>query len=66
MSKKDYVLIASVIRDSVEGQKEGSHRVVSSANAVISNIAYYMAEKLKGDNIKFDSGRFLTACGVEQ
>jgi hypothetical protein len=52
MSKKDYVLIASAISES---------RVFAG-----SDDKNGITLKLQRENPRFDSGRFLVACGVEQ
>ena len=64
MSKKDYILLASVIKDNVDGQKADSHRVVASADIAIYNIAQGLAVELQKENRAFDKNRFLTACGL--
>lgn len=66
MTKKDYELIAGVIRDSVDGQKRGSHRIVSEPNTIIQNIVWGLIEKLERENSKFNREKFLEACGVEE
>ena len=52
MSKKDYVLIAKVFADN-----NGIENVQA--------LAVQLAKVLGGENPRFDSGRFLKACGVE-
>lgn len=52
MTKKDYVLIARVLRECAD-------------TAVGKGIAKRMAEELKRDNGAFRRDTFLSACGVE-
>ena len=53
MSKKDYVLIARVFNGVLED------------NLTSSQVAMVLADVLASTNPRFDRGRFLTACGVE-
>ena len=60
MSKKDYVLIAKVIM---------AERITWCKDAIIAHkaidsIAHTLAQTLKLENPRFDSDRFLTACGI--
>ena len=57
MTKKDYILIAGVIKAQAEGWK-----AESSQARVISDLAYAMASALVSTNPLFDRERFLTAC----
>lgn len=57
MTRKDYVLIASVIA--------GMPSFAPSLRAQRDSCARAFAEKLAADNPRFDRGRFLAACGVE-
>ncbi len=73
MTKKDYEMLARVIRPQVDNARtirliEGSNGVegnlVSSAmSKVISTLAYNMVQHLKADNARFDHKRFYEACG---
>lgn len=56
MSRKDYELIADAIRDVIEDHKGD----LTSADAVARKIA----DALSRDNPRFDSKRFITACGL--
>lgn len=58
MTKKDYELIASVLRDEYI-YSPPEHK------KVIEGVAELMAQRLRGDNIRFDSLRFYQACGIE-
>ena len=61
MTRKDYVLIAEVIKTQIEMsiKFEEEESLVSA-----KNIAYDLASKISQDNPRFDRGRFLVACGV--
>lgn len=61
MTRKDYVLIAEVIKTQIElSLKFGE----DDARYGAQNIAYDLASKLSQDNPRFDRSRFLQACGV--
>ncbi len=55
MTKKDYELIANVLLNAKRFKEEGEDS--------IETIAYMFCEVLTGDNVRFDSKRFLAACG---
>lgn len=54
MTKKDYVLIASVFANH-------DNEIRS-----IADVAEGLADMLERDNPRFDRSRFLKACGIEQ
>jgi hypothetical protein len=61
MTRKDYVMIAEVIKTQIElSLKFGE----DDARYGAENIAQDLATKLGEDNPRFDRGRFLAACGV--
>lgn len=71
MTRKDYVLIAEVLKNALDGQKPNSHCQVKDATTAIYNIANDMADRLRqasgytlNGNKSFDKTKFLTACGV--
>ena len=59
MTRKDYVMIAEVIADLMADFNNGRSDEVS-----LSLVAQELANALEADNDRFDSARFLTACGV--
>lgn len=61
MTKKHYELIAKVIRQETESYPKHSPEYLA-IGFLVSNLA----EKLKGDNINFNSDRFFRACGLEE
>jgi hypothetical protein len=60
MTRKDYVMIAEVIADLMADFNNGRSDEVS-----LSLVAQELANALEADNDRFDSARFLTACGVK-
>lgn len=63
MSKKDYELIASTVKEVLSEYQSGSLSTVPPLR-VVENMAYRLAEELAGDNPRFDADCFLTACGI--
>jgi hypothetical protein len=61
MTRKDYVLIAQVIKTQID-MSDKFQEELSKVGA--QNIAYDLAWKLGEDNPRFDRARFLEACGV--
>ena len=59
MTRKDYVLIAQIL-------KQNSKDFIAGEDgfAVIQIIAKQLADALETDNPRFDRDRFLVACGV--
>lgn len=61
MTRKDYVLIAEVIKTQIEMSIKFEEE---ESLAGAKNIAYDLALRLSNDNPRFDRDRFLVACGV--
>ena len=59
MTKKDYILIASVIRETVATR--GVHQ---DTTEYVIYLAHHMAAKLRIDNSQFNCDKFLQECGV--
>ncbi len=59
MTRKDYVLIARVIKESMRDTKDGKKIIIDS---LVDN----MAHELYHDNARFDYNRFAKACGIEE
>lgn len=57
MTRQDYVMIASAIRDSLPDEGE------AFARRMLRQAADFIADGCKADNPRFDRKRFLTACG---
>jgi hypothetical protein len=60
MSRKDYEAIAAMLRQHIVGGITADEQ--ATARAIAGNLAGHFAQ----DNARFDSERFLTACGVAQ
>ena len=60
MTKKDYELIAGAIRVQVN-----EHRAKGNKDEVqaIMGLTSYLAGRLQGENPRFDTQRFIEACG---
>lgn len=70
MTKKDYELIASVIRGRIENTKmldklDWSQKDIDTGVAVLEQLTYYLANQLETKNPRFDYNRFIKACGLE-
>lgn len=59
MTKKDYILIAEVLN--TLGQRAEAVQMTGLHRKTCEE----MSEKLQADNTRFDSIRFLEACGVK-
>ena len=62
MTKKDYIIFASVIKQHIEdeGGKENP-----SAKIALERLAKTLCSIFQEDNARFDRTRFLAACGIE-
>lgn len=58
MTKKDYIIIAKAINEMYLGHKDWVRNLEQVGNK--------FAETLKADNPRFDTERFLTACGINK
>jgi len=65
MTRKDYVLLATALRNARPGFYHDVTQA-SPAQTVWLASAYSVADALTKDNPRFDSDRFLTACGVNE
>lgn len=61
MTRKDYELIAGCLRDEI-AVSEANHEIVSPV--ALKECARALARDLGNDNNRFDSLRFLRACGL--
>ncbi len=59
MSKKDYELIAAIIRQAGNDAMGGY-----TAQGVVTQITQQFAELARADNPRFDRARFMDACGL--
>jgi hypothetical protein len=62
MTKKDFELIAKVISDLVQDQKE---RGAFANNPDLHTVAEWFADELEEINPRFDRVKFRDACGVK-
>jgi|688.fasta_scaffold1114103_3 hypothetical protein len=60
MTRKDYILIAKTISDLMADFNNCGDDSVS-----LALVSQELASALKTDNPRFDTARFLTACGVK-
>jgi len=70
MTKKDYELIASVIKGRMDNAIESYHfgysdKDIQHATNTLADLADFMAYELSQDNPRFDRQRFLQACGIK-
>lgn len=63
MTKRDYVLLASILRNYCTN--EHVELFTDDQLALFRGMTKGIAKELKVDNPKFDETRFLTACGIE-
>lgn len=61
MTKKDYILLAQALKDNHPTINDGMIHL-----SVWNSIVLDIAKALQSDNPRFDSARFLTACGYTQ
>lgn len=59
MSRKDYQLIAQAVREAREVLDGGR-----SDQMVIDTVVISLTNKLSGDNVRFDRGKFIKACEI--
>lgn len=60
MTKKDYILIAEVLKKYTNAMSKVDYKV--TGYALVDEIILALADKLQAQNPRFDSERFLTAC----
>jgi len=63
MTRKDYVIIADAIKGAFNYEKDFNQDEESAR--VVKYVAHTLALSLQFDNPRFDSARFLDACGVK-
>lgn len=59
MTRKDYELLAKVLRESVVHRVDGLGRAYLRKSTLVTDLVVALAE----DNPRFDSDRFVEACG---
>ncbi len=63
MTRKDYILIAEAVRDSLTDPEFGLVWPERERTA-IGLLAHQIAHRLRQDNPRFDMDRFIDACGL--
>ena len=58
MSRKDYQLLAVIIKNEAEGWQAGAGR------EALKSFAITLAKRLQAENPAFDYFRFMQACGI--
>jgi hypothetical protein len=66
MTRKDYVMIAGIIKDCnlIPTLNKNKEEGLIQAD-ILFTVASQLAYKLEQDNPRFDRAKFLTACGVK-
>lgn len=62
MSKKDYILLAGVLSQYNKAMQAIDYKI--TGKEMMKELSVTLAQALKGNNSRFDSDRFLTACGI--
>lgn len=62
MTKKDYIKIAAQFANAIEIIKE--NKIEVNSLEIITALVKDFATMLQKDNERFDTDRFLTACGI--
>ena len=74
MTRKDYVMIAEAIRESLqtirrelqfEGLNDHTRAILTGESAGIKFAALRLADTLRQDNPRFEWKRFMQACGFD-
>ena len=73
MSRKDYVMISNVIRETLndiarddarEGVSDRNRAVLAGERIAVRGLAHRLGDQLRQDNPRFEMGRFIEACGL--
>jgi hypothetical protein len=73
MTRKDYVMISNVIRETLndiardDAREEVSDRnraVLAGERIAVRCLAHRLGDQLRQDNPRFEMGRFIEACGL--
>jgi hypothetical protein len=66
MTRKDYVMIAGILKDCnlIPTLNKNKEEGLIQAD-ILFTVASQLAYKLEQDNPRFDRAKFLTACGVK-
>jgi hypothetical protein len=67
MTRKDYVMLAGIIKDCNLIPTLNNNKALASIQAdMLFTVASQLAYKLEQDNPRFDRAKFLTACGLKE
>jgi hypothetical protein len=64
MTRKDYILIADAIRETLATDPEFGIDWPERERTAIGLLAHQIAHRLRQDNPRFDRVRFMAACGL--
>lgn len=64
MSKKDYNVLAGVLSQYNKALRAVDYKI--TGEALMRELSMTFAQALKNDNARFDTTRFLTACGIKK
>jgi len=64
MSKKDYVLLVGVLSQYNKAMQAIDYKI--TGEAMMRELSVTLAQALKNENTRFDSERFLIACGINK
>jgi hypothetical protein len=64
MTRKDYILIADAIRETLATDPEFGLVWPDRERAAVGLVAHRIAHQLRRDNPRFDMDRFIDACGL--
>ena len=73
MTRKDYVMISNVIRETLndiarddarEGLSERSRALLTGERIAVRGLAHRLGDQLRQDNPRFEMNRFIEACGL--
>ena len=64
MTRKDYILIAATIRETLATDPEFGIDWPKRERAAVGVVAHRLAHRLRQENPQFDFARFIEACGL--
>ena len=73
MTRKDYVMISNVIRETLndiarddvrEGLSDRHRALLTGERIAVRGLAHRLCDQLHSENTRFDRTRFIEACGL--
>ena len=73
MTRKDYVMISNVIRETLndiarddarEGLSDRSRALLTGERIAVRGLAHRLGDQLRQDNPRFEMSRFIEDCGL--